>query len=126
MVAHGSRDTDAARRAFGLQPGRHIDSVPMQVGSVRDRIADVDPDPKADGPIRRLVAVEDGNVLLHLDREAHRRIDAVEYHEQGIAAGLNDSAAKGAQGWIDEIGAEAAEPLESAQVVQPDQAAVTN
>ena len=62
MIAHGARDAYAARRAFGLKPGRHIDGVTMQVGSVRDRIADVDPDPKADRPIGGLVTVEQAGI----------------------------------------------------------------
>ncbi len=126
MIAHGSRDTYAARRAFGLQSDRHIDRVTMQVGSVRDRIADVDPDPKADSPIRWLVTVMDGNILLHLDCAAHCPIDAVEYHEQGVAAGLNNSAAMPLDGGIDEIAAEPAQPFEGFQVIQPDQAAVAD
>ena len=55
MIAHRSRDTDAARRTFGLEPGRHIHRVAVQVSPVGNRVAKVDPDAKADGPIGGLI-----------------------------------------------------------------------
>ena len=57
MVAHRSRDTDTARRAFSLKPRRHIHRVAVQVSPVGNRVAKVDPDAEADGPIGRLVAI---------------------------------------------------------------------
>ena len=56
-------------------------------------IADIDADAEADGAIRGLVAIVDRNLLLHLHGTAHRSVDAVEHHEQGIAAGVDDPAA---------------------------------
>ena len=49
MIAHRARDADAAWRALGLEPGRDIHAVAVQVGSVGNRIADVDPHAEADG-----------------------------------------------------------------------------
>ena len=83
----------------------------MQVRAVGYGIADVDSDPKADSPIRWLITVMDGNLLLHLDRAAHCPVDAVEYHEQGVAAGLDNSPAMSLDGGIDEIAAEPAQPF---------------
>ena len=54
MIAHRPRDADATRRAFGLEPGRHDHAVAMQIGSVGNRVADIDPYAKADGPIGRV------------------------------------------------------------------------
>ena len=59
MIAHCSRDADAARRALGLKPRRHIHRIAVQVGAIGNRVADVDPDAEADGSIRRLVAIVD-------------------------------------------------------------------
>jgi hypothetical protein len=126
MVTHRSRDTDAARGAFCLDSDRHIDRVAVKVGSIRDRIANVDPDPKADSAIMRLATIKARKILLHLDCEAYRPIDAVEYHQQGIAAGLNNSAAMPVEGRIDNTAPELAQPVESLQVVQHYQAAVPN
>ena len=104
----------------------HIDRVTVQIGAIRDRITDVDPNPKADSPIRELVTIEDRNTLLHLDRKAHCPIDTVEYHQQGVAAGLNNSAAMPVEGRIDDFAPEFAQPFERLQVIQPDQAAVAD
>ena len=93
MIAHRSRDADAARRTFGLKSRRHIHHVAVQVSPIGNRVADVDPDAEADGPIRGLVAIVDRNLLLHLHGTAHRSVDAVEHDEQGIAPGLDDPAA---------------------------------
>ena len=93
MVAHCSRDADATRRTFGLKPCRHIHRVAVEVSAIGNRVAEVDPDAEADGPIRRLIAIMDRNLLLHLHGTAHRPVDAVEHDEQGIAAGLDDPAA---------------------------------
>ena len=106
MVTHGARYAYAARRAFGLEPNRHINGVTMQVGFVPNGIADVDPDPKADRPVGGLVTVEQGDILLHFDRAPHGPLDAVEHHEQGVASGLDNPPAMRADGRIDEIAAE--------------------
>jgi hypothetical protein len=98
----------------------------VKVSSIRDRIANVDPDPKVDSPIMRLINIKAGKILLHFDCEAYRPIDAVEYHQQGVAAGLNNSAAMPVEGRIDNTAPELAQPVEGLQVVQPYQAAVTN
>ena len=110
MVAHRSRDADTTRRTFGLKPCRDIHRVAMQVGSVGNRVANVDADAKADGSIRRLVAVVDWNLLLHLHGTAHRPVDAVEHDEQGIAAGLDDPAAMLLDRRVDQVAAESAQP----------------
>ena len=93
VIPHGAGNTYAAGWALSLESDRHIDRVTVQIGAIRDRIADVDTDPKPDSSIRKLVTIKDRNILLHLDRKAHCPIDTVEYHQQGVAAGLNNPAA---------------------------------
>ena len=61
VIAHRSRDADSAGRAFGLKPRRHIHRLPVQVGPVGNRIANIDPNAEANGSIGRLVAVVGGN-----------------------------------------------------------------
>ena len=72
---------------------RHIHRIAMQVGSIGNRVADVDPDAKADGSIGRLVAIVDRNLLLHLHGAAHRAVYAVEHDQQRVAACLDNPAA---------------------------------
>ena len=126
MVPDRPGHTNAARWALSLESDRHIDRVTVQIGAIRDRIADVDPDPKPNSPVRKLVAIKDRNILLHLDRKAHCPIDTVEYHQQGVAAGLDNSTAVTVEGWIDDLAPEFTQPFERLQVIQADQAAVAN
>ena len=93
MIAHRSGDADATRRALGFKSRRNIHSIPVQISPISNRVANVDPNPKADSSIRRLIAVVDRDLLLHLDGTAHRPVDAVEHDEQGIASRLDDPAA---------------------------------
>ena len=92
MIAYCSGDAYASWRAFSLEPCRYIHRVSVQISSVGNRIAEVDPNAKADGSIRRLIAIVDRNLLLHLHGAAHGSVDAVKDDEQGIAACLHDPA----------------------------------
>ena len=126
MIAHRSRDTDAARRTLGLKSCRHIHRIAVHVSAIGNRIANVDPDAEADGSIGRLVAIVDRNLLLHLHGTAHRSVDAVEHDEQGVAAGLDDPAAMLLDRRIDQLSAERTQSLEGSRVIQADQAAVAH
>ena len=57
MLPHRSRDADAARWAFRLEPRGHIHHVAMHISAIWNHIADVDADAKSDRPIGRLVAI---------------------------------------------------------------------
>jgi hypothetical protein len=103
MITDRPRHADATRRAFGLEPRRDVDCVAVKIGSIWNGVAKVDPDPKADSPIRRLVAIMDGHLLLHLHGTSHRPIDAVEHDEQRVTAGLRDPAAVFLDRWINQI-----------------------
>ena len=72
MIAHGSRNADAARRARRLESRRYIYRIAVQITSVWDRVANVDPYAKANGSIRRLVGVVDWNpsCILRAQRTA--------------------------------------------------------
>jgi hypothetical protein len=62
----------------------------MQVSSVGNRVAYINPDAKTNGAIRALVVVVEWTPLLHLYGAAHRTIDAIENNKERVAAGLND------------------------------------
>ncbi len=57
VVAHPARDADCTRRTLRLEPGRDDHAIAMQVGSVGNRVADIDPDAEADGAIRRVALI---------------------------------------------------------------------
>ena len=93
MIAHRSRDTDAARRTFSLKSRCYIYRIAMQVGAVGNRVSNVDPDAETDSSGSGLLAIIGGHLLLYLHCAAHGSINAVEYDKEGVATGLNNLAA---------------------------------
>jgi hypothetical protein len=65
----------------------------MQVRPIGNRIAYIDPNAKADGAGRWLLAVILRNLMLDIRSAADCSINAVEHRQQGIAASLYDAAA---------------------------------
>jgi hypothetical protein len=108
VIAHGSRDADAAGRAFGLQTSRHVHRVAVEVSAIGNCVAKVDPYAEADRPISGLIGIVNWKLLLNFDPAAHRPVNAVEHDEQGIPAGLNDLPAVLLYGWIDHLSAKGA------------------
>jgi hypothetical protein len=126
MIAYGSRDAHSARRTLGLKSGSYIDDIAVDVSAIRDHIADVNADAKADRPIRRLLTVIDGHLLLHLDCTAHRSINAVEDDEEGITSRVDDSAAMLFDRRVDEIAAKSSKPFKCSDIITANQAAITD
>src|SRR5665811_2091828 len=112
MVAHGSRYTDTSWRTLGLKSCRNIHRVTVQVCPIGNCVTKVDPDAKAHGAFSGMVAVKDRNLLLHRDGTAHRPVNAIEYDEERVAAGLNDPAAMLINRWIDHPSAYCTQPFE--------------
>jgi hypothetical protein len=126
VIAHGSRNTDAAHKTLGLKARGDIHSVAVQVRPIRDHVTDVDADTEADAPVGRLVAVVQRNLLLHLHRALHRTVDAVERNQQGVAAGLHQPAAEFANCRIDQRATERTQPLQCTGNIEAYQAAVAD
>jgi hypothetical protein len=126
VIAHSARDADATGRAFRLQASGYIHHITMYVGAVGNDIADVDADAKSDSSIGRNLAINDKDLLLYLERTPNRAIHAVEHREQPVAAGLDDPTAIRIDGRVDDFAAQPAHPVERSDVIQPDQAAVTD
>jgi hypothetical protein len=125
MVAHRPRNTDSTRRAFSLEPCRHIHGVAMEISPIGNRVSNVDPDAKSDCLARRLIAVVNGNLLLHPHGAAHRSVNAIEHDKQRVAPCLHDPATMLTDRRVYQVFAQLPETLESSLVIQPDEAAVT-
>jgi hypothetical protein len=65
----------------------------MEVRSVRNSVAKINPDAEANRSIACPILVIAGNMLLHFRGTADRPINAVEHDQQRVAPGLNDPAA---------------------------------
>jgi hypothetical protein len=124
VVSNGASDANSTARALRLKPDRDVYNISMQVTSIRDGVADAYAYPKADGSIRRLAAIPNRYLLLNRDCTSHRAINAVEYHEKGIAAGLHDPATMCFYGRVYEISTEDPQSFQGPSIIHPDQAAV--
>jgi hypothetical protein len=65
-----------------LQARSNVDSVPVQISGMRNRIADLDANTEADTAIGRLVAIIHRHLLLHLHGTAYCTVDAIERDQQ--------------------------------------------
>jgi hypothetical protein len=126
VIADRLRDADAGRRTLSLEPRCHIHDVAVDVSSIGDHIADVDADANADGPIRGLVAIIGGDLLLHLRGTAYRTVNAVEHDEEGGTSRINNLAAMLVDRRIDQSPTEGPESFERAYIIQSNQTAVTD
>ena len=126
VIAHGSRDTDTARLAFSLEPRRHVHRIPVEISSICNRIANVNPDTETDRSLRWLISVMDRNLMLNLDSTAHRPVDAIEHDEKGIATSLNDPAAVFIDRRVNYVATKAPQPLERSCIVQANETAVAD
>src|SRR5512133_2007718 len=116
VIAHRSRNTDATRRALCLEPRSDIHRVSVQIGSICNRITDAHPNPKPDGSVCRLLAVQDWHFSLHFCGTPDRAIDAIEDDQQGIAASLHDPATMFPDRRVDQIAAERTQALEFSRI----------
>jgi len=64
----------------------------MQVRTIGNCVANVNPDTEADRSVRRLIGIENWNLLLHLHSAPHCTVDAIEHYQQRVAASLNNPA----------------------------------
>jgi hypothetical protein len=97
----------------------------VHIHAIRNDVAHVDPDAESDCPIRR-GAVADRDLLLHTHSKSHRAIRTLEHHEQRITGGVDDPAAMLGNSRIDQVATERSQPLQRADVVLADQAALTH
>ena len=126
MISHRAGDADISWRAFRLKSNDYIYCVPVKVSSIGNRVANIDPDAEADGPVGRLVAITVGHLSLHVHCTAHRSVYAVEDNQQRIAPGLDDFPTMLLYRWVDDLPAERTQSVQSSGVVQPNQTAVAN
>jgi hypothetical protein len=126
VVANGPRDADATGRTFGLEPCGYVHHITMDIGSIWNHIADVYTDAEPDGPVRRLIAIMDGHLLLDLHRTSHGAVNAVEHYEKGVASCVDDPASVRFDSWVNENAPKSSEALQRSNIIQPYQAAVAN
>ncbi len=108
----GKADRTGLRDAF--QPRGDIDAVAHEVAvALLHHVADMDADAELDAPVLWHADIALDEAALHFDRAAHRVDDAAELDDRAVACALDDAAAMGGDGRIDQIAAESPEPRKS-------------
>jgi hypothetical protein len=97
LLARGNanrlRYADPAGRREGLEPGRDVDAVPVDVAAILDHVAEVDSDPKLDLAIGRNPLIAQAELALHVDGTRHRVAGRFELREDGVARVVHHTAA---------------------------------
>ena len=117
LVAHGSRNADAARLGQRFQPRRNVNAVAGDVRAIDDDVAEVDADAELEALVSRLRLVRHRHGPLHVDRAPQRRVCAAEFEEHPIARGLDDMTAVLGNLGIDQVRADLAQAGERARIV---------
>ena len=117
VVAHGARDADAARLGQRLESRGDVHAVTVNVVILDDDVAEIDPDPEPDLPVRRHVPSALRHALLQLDRAADGVDHTGELDQRAVAHELDDAAVVLGDLRLDEVPAQGLERGERARLV---------
>ena len=92
MIVDAPGDADASRVGQPLQPGRDVDTVPVDVPPFLDHIPEIDPDPEGHPGPFRLLFVPPLQLVLYFHGALHRVDHAVEPGEKSVAVNRHDAA----------------------------------
>ena len=124
--AHVARDDDPARRRLGLQAGRNVHAIAVEVVAIDDQVAEMQADAEHDGGVLRLVSIGLDHGLLELDGGA-QRIDGAGELDQGAVAGqLDQPATVSGECRLQSLLAMLAQARQRAALVPPHQAGVAD
>ncbi len=92
LIAHRRGNADSARLRQRFKPRGDVDAVAEDIVVLNDHVAQIDSDAVEERTRRRHVAIAPGHPFLKFDRAAQRLGDALKFHQQAIAGGLDDAA----------------------------------
>jgi hypothetical protein len=89
LIPHGTRDADSPRPRQRFDSRRDVDSIPDQVISLADNVANMNADPEQDSflGLPRRIALRDRG--LNFDRAAHGLNRAREFDHESVPQGLH-------------------------------------
>jgi hypothetical protein len=91
LLADQVRYHDAAGLGVGLQPGRDVDAVAVDILGFDDDVGDVDAHPEINLSGDRLIHIADDHLPLDLDRAVSGIVRVLEGGEEAIAGILDDT-----------------------------------
>ena len=126
LIAHRTRNTDAARLGEHLEPRRHVDAVAKDVVVLNDHVAEIDADAELHPSRRRDIRVASRHPALNLGRAQHGVGNAMELDEHAVAGGLDDAAVVLGDGRIDQLDPMGLETRKRARLVNLHESAVAD
>ena len=121
------RKTNRAGLRHAFNSGGDVDRIAHQVAIVLlDDVADMHADAKLDAPVLRHAGVALDKALLHFDGAAHGVDHAAKLDDRAVAGALDDPAAMGGDGRVDQVAAQAAQARERALLVGAGEPAVAD
>ena len=93
MLADGRGNADAAGLGQRFQPGGNIDTIPRDIITVYDDVAQVDANPEIDAVVRREVEIARAHLALRFDRTTQCCRCADELDQHSVASGMDDPTA---------------------------------
>ena len=106
-------ETDGAGLGDAFEPRGDVDAVTHEIAvTLLDYVADVDADAEFDALFRRQAGVALDQAVLHFDGAAHRVDHAAEFDDRAVAGALDDAAAMGGDGRVEQV---AAKPSQARQ-----------
>jgi hypothetical protein len=124
VIPHRTRDDDPARLCQPFQPGGDIDPIAIDVISLNDNIAEVDPDAEGDVLVGPKVRVPLADALLNPDRAAHSLDDTGELRQEAVAGFLDEGRAMCRGRSLDQIAIQSREARVSTLLVARHEATV--
>jgi hypothetical protein len=126
MVAHRSRDTDAARFSQHFEPRRHVDAITEDIVFLDDHVTQIDANAELNPPRRRDVHVAAGHPALNFGRAQHRIGDTGELDQHAVTRCLDDTTAILRNAGINKLDPMGLETRERARLVGLHQPAIAD
>ena len=92
VVIGGAGDQNAARFGDGLQAGRDVDTVAIEIAALDHHVAQVDADAQNDVAILGLITIGGGHGLLQIDGALHGIDGTAELHQHAVPGDFEDAA----------------------------------
>src|SRR5262245_55762439 len=91
VVAYRTRDGDAARCCYALQPSRYIDTIAEHIVTLDDDVTDIDTDAEFDAPAFRNAGVSFAHLALNVGGAGDGIYYARKLDQHAVASQLDDA-----------------------------------
>jgi hypothetical protein len=126
LVAYDAIDANPTRLGQTLESRRDVNTIAVDVATVLDDVADINPNTELDAPLLRHSGVAFGHLVLNLDGAAHRVDNTGELNQKPVASRLNNAAAVLLDLGVGKLASKLLKRGESAFLIRPHQTRITS